>query len=264
MILYRQGFSPASCKRRRQAIKIVVNFISNSSLDRMKVNIYIQCTPTKKSGMWQYCWLKLYTYVEYGTWKYIHNNSSLICFFSLFTFNQVNQVFAERDILEFTDNPFVVGMWCSFETKVMMVAIYYTNVLYIWFMRKIVTYGKLVSPLKTTKPSPSWSFISMQFLYSWSLLCIEAFSLGFGCVSTVFLPLKSSLLTWLIWGNFKCCSFNVNNIVTNQSVNQFAYHTKFICFVWFSTCTSIFYMLYNSLMLLVLTIKLMLKRFWLK
>lgn len=31
---------------------------------------------------------------------------------------QVSQVFAERDILEFTDNPFVVGMWCSFETKV--------------------------------------------------------------------------------------------------------------------------------------------------
>ena len=27
-------------------------------------------------------------------------------------------MFAERDILEFTDNPFVVGMWCSFETKV--------------------------------------------------------------------------------------------------------------------------------------------------
>ncbi|XP_028404478.1 microtubule-associated serine/threonine-protein kinase 2-like isoform X2 [Dendronephthya gigantea] len=31
--------------------------------------------------------------------------------------NKVSQVFAERDILEFADNPFVVGMWCSFETK---------------------------------------------------------------------------------------------------------------------------------------------------
>ena len=32
--------------------------------------------------------------------------------------NQVDQVFAERDILTFTDNPFVVGLMCTFETKV--------------------------------------------------------------------------------------------------------------------------------------------------
>ncbi|KAF4532795.1 hypothetical protein B566_EDAN002645 [Ephemera danica] len=31
--------------------------------------------------------------------------------------NQVDQVFAERDIMSFTDNPFVVSMICSFETK---------------------------------------------------------------------------------------------------------------------------------------------------
>lgn len=32
--------------------------------------------------------------------------------------NQVDQVYAERDILTFTDNPFVVSFFCSFETKV--------------------------------------------------------------------------------------------------------------------------------------------------
>ena len=32
--------------------------------------------------------------------------------------NQMEQVFAERDIMSFTDNPFVVSMYCSFETKV--------------------------------------------------------------------------------------------------------------------------------------------------
>jgi len=32
--------------------------------------------------------------------------------------NKVEQVFAERDIMSFTDNPFVVSMYCSFETKV--------------------------------------------------------------------------------------------------------------------------------------------------
>ena len=34
--------------------------------------------------------------------------------------NQVEQVFAERDIMSFTDNPFVVSMICSFETKVIL------------------------------------------------------------------------------------------------------------------------------------------------
>ena len=29
-----------------------------------------------------------------------------------------DKVFAERDILTFTDNPFVVSLYCSFETKV--------------------------------------------------------------------------------------------------------------------------------------------------
>lgn len=31
--------------------------------------------------------------------------------------NQVDQVYAERDILTFTDNPFVVCFYGSFETK---------------------------------------------------------------------------------------------------------------------------------------------------
>jgi len=32
--------------------------------------------------------------------------------------NQVEQAFAERDILTFSDNPFVVSFYCSFVTKV--------------------------------------------------------------------------------------------------------------------------------------------------
>ncbi|KAF0991565.1 hypothetical protein HZS_6335, partial [Henneguya salminicola] len=42
--------------------------------------------------------------------KKIHKNHA-------FLKNQVRQIFAERDILSFTDNPFVVSMFCSFETK---------------------------------------------------------------------------------------------------------------------------------------------------
>ncbi|XP_071850781.1 microtubule-associated serine/threonine-protein kinase 3-like isoform X3 [Apostichopus japonicus] len=40
-----------------------------------------------------------------------------ICKHNLVLRNQVDQVFAERDILTFAENPFVVGMYCSFETK---------------------------------------------------------------------------------------------------------------------------------------------------
>ncbi len=32
---------------------------------------------------------------------------------------QVQQVYYERDILSFAENPFVVGLWCTFQTKVM-------------------------------------------------------------------------------------------------------------------------------------------------
>src|SRR5574343_1666604 len=31
--------------------------------------------------------------------------------------NQVDQVYAERDIMIFLDNPFVVSLYCSFETR---------------------------------------------------------------------------------------------------------------------------------------------------
>ena len=31
---------------------------------------------------------------------------------------QVQQVFFERDILAFAENPFVVGLWCTFQSKV--------------------------------------------------------------------------------------------------------------------------------------------------
>ena len=31
--------------------------------------------------------------------------------------NQVQRAFLERDIMTFTENPFVVSMYCSFETK---------------------------------------------------------------------------------------------------------------------------------------------------
>ena len=35
-------------------------------------------------------------------------------------FFQIQQVFNERDILTVAQNPFVVGLWCTFQTKVLL------------------------------------------------------------------------------------------------------------------------------------------------
>ena len=58
-----------------------------------------EATPTTRSPN-----LGQYSTVQYST---VH---CTVCV-------QVEQVFAERDILTFTDNPFVVSMYCSFESR---------------------------------------------------------------------------------------------------------------------------------------------------
>ncbi len=40
------------------------------------------------------------------------------CYLLLLLLLQAQQVFNERDILTFAENPFVVGLWCTFQTKV--------------------------------------------------------------------------------------------------------------------------------------------------
>ena len=38
---------------------------------------------------------------------------------------QVQNIFQERDVLTVAENPFVVGLWCSFQTEVQHYAIMY-------------------------------------------------------------------------------------------------------------------------------------------
>lgn len=58
--------------------------------------------------------------------------------------NQVEQVFAERDIMSFTDNPFVVSMYCSFETKVCVLHFIYIgfyDIMY-WIINSCVFFSE--------------------------------------------------------------------------------------------------------------------------
>lgn len=58
--------------------------------------------------------------------------------------NQVDQVFAERDIMSFTDNPFVVSMYCSFETRK-----------HLCFVMEYVEGGDCANLLKNMGPFPA-------------------------------------------------------------------------------------------------------------
>lgn len=95
-------------------------------------NLQITSSPNKDDGKFQrvpcesdYEVLKLISNGAYGAVYLVKEKTTRQRFAmkkinknNLMLRNQVEQVFAERDIMSFTDNPFVVSMYCSFETKV--------------------------------------------------------------------------------------------------------------------------------------------------
>lgn len=73
--------------------------------------------------------------------------------------NQVEQVFAERDILSFADNPFVVSMYCSFETKK-----------HLCLVMEYVEGGDCATLLKSIGPLPS---DMARFYFAETVLAVE-------------------------------------------------------------------------------------------
>lgn len=81
--------------------------------------------------------------------------------------NQVEQVFAERDILSFADNPFVVGMYCSFETKK-----------HLCLVMEYVEGGDCASLIKTIGPMPpdmsrfyfAETVLAVEYLHSYGIV----------------------------------------------------------------------------------------------
>lgn len=78
---------------------------------------------------------------------------------SLMLRNQMEQVFAERDIMSFTDNPFVVSMYCSFETKK-----------HLCLVMEYVEGGDCASLLKNTGPVPA---DMARFYFAETVLAVE-------------------------------------------------------------------------------------------
>lgn len=61
--------------------------------------------------------------------------------------NQIQQAFVERDILTFAENPFVVSMYCSFETRrhLCMVMEYVEGQLFFFFICALCCSSKVCS-----------------------------------------------------------------------------------------------------------------------
>lgn len=108
--------------------------------------------------------------------------------------NQIEQVFIERDILSFTDNPFVVSMYASFETRK-----------HLCLVMEYVEGGDCASLLKNTGPLPS----DMARLYFAEMVLAVEYLHSFGVVHRDLKP-DNMLITAL--GHIKLTDFGLSKM----------------------------------------------------
>lgn len=108
--------------------------------------------------------------------------------------NQVEQVFVERDILSFTDNPFVVSMYASFETRK-----------HLCLVMEYVEGGDCASLLKNTGPLPS----DMAKLYFAEMILAVEYLHSYGIVHRDLKP-DNLLITAL--GHIKLTDFGLSKM----------------------------------------------------
>ncbi|XP_053208942.1 microtubule-associated serine/threonine-protein kinase 2-like [Panonychus citri] len=113
---------------------------------------------------------------------------------SLILRNQVEQAFAERDIMSFTDNPFVVSLYCSFETK-----------RYLCLVMEYVEGGDLATLLKNMGPLP---VDLARFYFAETVLAVEYLH-NLGIVHRDLKP-ENLLITAL--GHIKLTDFGLSKI----------------------------------------------------
>lgn len=118
--------------------------------------------------------------------------------------NQVEQVFAERDILSFTDNPFVVSMLCSFETK-----------RHLCLVMEYVEGGDAATLLKNMGPLP---VDIAQFYFAETVLAVEYLH-SYGIVHR---DLKPDNLLITNMGHIKLTDFGLSKVgLMNLATNLY-------------------------------------------
>ncbi|KAF2361885.1 Microtubule-associated serine/threonine-protein kinase domain [Trinorchestia longiramus] len=165
-------------------------------------------------------WIKLISNGAYGAVHLVRSRDSKeryamkkIAKQNLLLRNQVEQVFNERDIMSFTDNPFVVSMICSFETK-----------RHLCLVMEYVEGGDCASLLKTIGPI---SLDISRFYFAETVLAVEYLH-SYGIVHRDLKP-DNLLITAL--GHIKLTDFGLSkmglmSLATNLYENYLEMETK--------------------------------------
>ncbi|XP_018024683.1 microtubule-associated serine/threonine-protein kinase 2-like isoform X2 [Hyalella azteca] len=165
-------------------------------------------------------WIKLISNGAYGAVHLVRSRETKeryamkkIAKQNLLLRNQVEQVFNERDIMSFTDNPFVVSMICSFETK-----------RHLCLVMEYVEGGDCASLLKSIGPL---SLDISRFYFAETVLAVEYLH-SYGIVHRDLKP-DNLLITAL--GHIKLTDFGLSkmglmSLATNLYENYLEMETK--------------------------------------
>uniref|UniRef100_A0A8C6ZPL0 non-specific serine/threonine protein kinase n=1 Tax=Nothoprocta perdicaria TaxID=30464 RepID=A0A8C6ZPL0_NOTPE len=123
--------------------------------------------------------------------------------------NQIQQVFVERDILTFAENPFVVSMFCSFETK-----------RHLCMVMEYVEGGDCATLLKNMGPLP----VDMAKMYFAETVLALEYLHNYGIVHR---DLKPDNLLITSMGHIKLTDFGLSKIgLMNMTTNLYEGHIE--------------------------------------
>uniref|UniRef100_A0ABM5ELG9 non-specific serine/threonine protein kinase n=1 Tax=Pogona vitticeps TaxID=103695 RepID=A0ABM5ELG9_9SAUR len=123
--------------------------------------------------------------------------------------NQIQQVFVERDILTFAENPFVVGMFCSFETR-----------RHLCLVMEYVEGGDCATLLKNMGPLP----VDMARMYFAETVLALEYLHNYGIVHR---DLKPDNLLITSMGHIKLTDFGLSKIgLMNMTTNLYEGHIE--------------------------------------
>ncbi|XP_075060798.1 microtubule-associated serine/threonine-protein kinase 3 isoform X3 [Mixophyes fleayi] len=178
---------------------------------------YISSTPTrKKPGENDFETLKLVSNGAYGAVYLVRHKETRQRFAmkkinkqNLILRNQIQQVFVERDILTFAENPFVVSMFCSFETR-----------RHLCMVMEYVEGGDCATLLKNMGPLP----VDMSRMYFAETVLALEYLHNYGIVHRDLKP-DNLLITSL--GHIKLTDFGLSKIgLMNMTTNLYEGHIE--------------------------------------
>ncbi|XP_066430634.1 microtubule-associated serine/threonine-protein kinase 3 isoform X2 [Eleutherodactylus coqui] len=196
------------------------NYDTESTLQLEQEDFHDACissTPTrKKPGENDFETIKLISNGAYGAVYLVRHKETRQRFAmkkinkqNLILRNQIQQVFVERDILTFAENPFVVSMFCSFETR-----------RHLCMVMEYVEGGDCATLLKNMGPLP----VDMSRMYFAETVLALEYLHNYGIVHRDLKP-DNLLITSL--GHIKLTDFGLSKIgLMNMTTNLYEGHIE--------------------------------------